>query len=153
MSGPLQAFLIQATQKAADDVQAALLNLPEDKRDWQPAETSRTALDQLAEIAILTGHTADLIATGKWTLGADFGGFVQAKAELSKDWPGIQELLKANLAKLNAALEAVPDSELDTLIDMPWGPMKMSQIIAYPYWNMTYHEGQINYIASLLGKL
>jgi hypothetical protein len=36
---------------------------------------------------------------------------------------------------------------------MPWGPMTVSQILGYPFWNMCYHEGQINYIASMLGTL
>lgn len=153
MSGSLQTFLASATQKAAQDVQAAVLRVPEDKRAWQPMDQSRSALDQAAEIALLTGYTADLVKNGKWTMGEDFSAFVQAKAELVKDWPGLQELMKTNVAKMVAVLQEVPDSDLDNAIDMPWGPMKLSQIIAYPYWNMTYHEGQINYIASMLGTL
>ena len=31
--------------------------------------------------------------------------------------------------------------------------MTLAQVIAYPHWNMSYHEGQINYIASMLGLL
>jgi hypothetical protein len=31
--------------------------------------------------------------------------------------------------------------------------MTPAQMITYPHWNMTYHEGQINYIASILGCL
>jgi hypothetical protein len=31
--------------------------------------------------------------------------------------------------------------------------MTLANIIAYPYWNMSYHEGQVNYIASMLGCL
>ncbi len=31
--------------------------------------------------------------------------------------------------------------------------MTVAQIASYPYWNMCYHEGQINYIASMLGCL
>ena len=38
-------------------------------------------------------------------------------------------------------------------IPMPWGPMTIGRMITYPQWNMTYHEGQINYLASLLGCL
>lgn len=153
MLGSLQTFLIHATQKAAEDLEAAFMRIPEDKRAWQPMDKARTALDQAAEIAILTGHTADLAASRQWTLGADFGGYEKAKAELSQDWPAIQALLKTNVAKMVAAIEAVPEADLGTSIEMPWGPMTLAQIIAYPYWNMTYHEGQINYIASMLGTL
>jgi uncharacterized damage-inducible protein DinB len=153
MSGSLQAFLIPATQKAAENLEAAFLRIPEDKRAWKPMDKARTALDQAAEIAILTGHTADLVAGRQWTMGSDFSAYEKAKAELSQDWPGIQALLKTNLAKMVAAIEAVPDADLPASIEMPWGPMTLAEIMAYPYWNMAYHEGQINYIASMLGTL
>ncbi len=42
---------------------------------------------------------------------------------------------------------------MDAVIPMPWGPMTVAQMITSPHWNMTYHEGQINYIASILGCL
>jgi hypothetical protein len=35
----------------------------------------------------------------------------------------------------------------------PWGSLSIEQTIAYPYWNMSYHLGQLNYIASMLGCL
>ena len=50
-------------------------------------------------------------------------------------------------------IKDVTDEELGVQVDMPWGPMAMAQIIAYPFWNMCYHEGQINYITSMLGCL
>ncbi|MCW3097449.1 MAG: hypothetical protein JWL77_3067 [Chthonomonadaceae bacterium] len=153
MSGSLQAFLIPATRKAAENLEAAFLRIPEDKRAWKPMDSARTALDQAAEVAILTGHTADLVAGRKWTMGSDFSAYEKAKAELSQDWPGIQALLKTNLAKMVAAIEGVPDADLTASIEMPWGPMTLAEIMAYPYWNMAYHEGQINYIASMLGTL
>ena len=153
MSGSLQGFLVSATQKAAADLTAAVLRVPQDKWEWKPMDTGRTALDQVAEIALLTGYTADLILERRWTMGSDFSVFEKEKTLLAQDWPGIQALLKTNVAKMIAALEALPEADLGTSIDMPWGPMTMAQIMAYPYWNMAYHEGQINYIASLLGTL
>jgi hypothetical protein len=45
------------------------------------------------------------------------------------------------------------DSDLGIEIEMPCGAMTLEQIVSYPYWNMCYHEGQINYIASMLGCL
>ena len=45
MSNTLQEFLATATQKAADDLDAAFLRLPEEKRAWSPDGKARTALD------------------------------------------------------------------------------------------------------------
>jgi hypothetical protein len=31
--------------------------------------------------------------------------------------------------------------------------MTLEQIMSYPYWNMCYHEGQVNYIAAMLEEM
>jgi len=153
MPHTLQEFLALAVQKAAADLETALLRLPEDKRNWRPAEQSRTALDQVAECAILNGSTVDLIETRVFSADFDYAEFTRAKDELSQDWDALRSLLHENTSRVVAAIRALPDADLDIQVNMPWGPMTLAQVIAYPYWNMTYHEGQINYIASMLGCL
>ena len=153
MPQTLQKFLVRSIPKATDDLVKAFLRLPEDKRGWSPAPTSRTALDQVAEIALLNGNTADLIAARKWTMGEDFSEYIKAKAELATGWDNAKALLDKNTARVLAAIEVLPDDDLEIEIAMPWGPSTLAQIAAYPYWNACYHEGQINYIASILGCL
>jgi len=41
----LQEFLAAATIKAAADLEAAFLQLSDDKRNWKPSEGSRSAAD------------------------------------------------------------------------------------------------------------
>jgi len=65
----------------------------------------------------------------------------------------LNSLLEVNLEKVASVIRSVPDKDLDIELEMPWGKGTIGQIIAYPYWNMSYHEGQINYIASILGVL
>ncbi len=151
MPDHLQAFFAKATPKAASDLEAALLRLPADKRDWSSTPEARTALDMVAECALLNGTTADLLQTRVFPANYDMAAFMSAKAELRQDWNALKSLLQASVAKVVAATRAVPDDALETEIALPWGPMTLAQIIAYPYWNMAYHEGQINYIASTLG--
>ena len=111
---------------------------------------ARTALDQVAECAILNGSTADLIRSRTWNTSFDFEQFLRAKAELAGDWVALQSLLHENTAKAVAAIREVPAEDLQVEVQMPWGPMTLAEITSYPYWNMSYHEGQINYIASML---
>jgi uncharacterized damage-inducible protein DinB len=153
MPNTLQEFLATATQKAAADLEKAVLNIPEDKRNWSPQRDARTALDQAAEVAMLNGATAKLIKTRKWGTDFDFSEYESKKAELAKDWNAVKALLDENTPKAVAAIKATPDEDLGIEVMMPWGPMTLAQIISYPYWNMSYHEGQINYIASMLGCL
>ena len=153
MSITLQNFLADAAQKAAANLESALLRIPEDKRCWSPAETSRSAMDQVAECAILNGSTVGIITTRAWPKNDDMSGFVNAKAELARDWNAAKALLDENTARVVATIRAVPDEDLGVVVQFPWGPSTLAEVIAYPYWNMSYHEGQINYIASILGCL
>ena len=153
MSITLQEFLARAAEKAAADLEAAVLRLPEDKRGWSPMGDARTALDQAAECAILNGSTADLIQSRTWTWSGDFSEFQRAKTELAQDWESLRSLLQTNTAKVMEVIRAIPDDDLSIEIELPWGPTSLAQIASYPYWNMAYHEGQTNYIASMLGCL
>lgn len=153
MSTTLQSFLTAATQKAAAELEAALLRLPEDKQGWATAESSRSALDQAAECAMLNGSTADLIKTRKWNFEGDFSEFLRKKSELAQSWSGVKAVLDENTAKVIEAIGAVPTDDLEVTVETPFSTMTLAQIVSYPYWNMTYHLGQINYIASILGEL
>ena len=77
--------------------------------------------------------------------------FVQAKASLVADgWEACNNLLEENTSKVISAIGDVPDDSLSVAIPMPWGSQTVAEIVAYPFWNMTYHLGQINYIGSML---
>jgi uncharacterized damage-inducible protein DinB len=153
MSYSLQQFLADATIKAAVDLENAFSRLPADKRDWVPAEGSRSAINQVAECAIMNSGTIDIIHTKLFPADFDLEQYQQSIAQLTQDWSVLQPLLHQNAAQVAEVICSVPDEDLAIQIDMPWGPMTLAQIISYPYWNMTYHEGQINYIASILGHL
>lgn len=148
----IQPFLARVTKKAADDLIAAVERIPEDKRNWIPMGEARTALDQAAECAILNGSSSELAQTRAWRPEWNAEWLQNGKADLvAKGWPAIKSLLQENTAKMIATIEALPDEDLAIEIKMPWGMMPLAEEASYPYWNMTYHEGQINYIALMLG--
>ena len=150
----LQGFLARATAKAAEDLIAAMERVPEDKRDWSPMGDARTALDQAAEVAILNGSTCEMLASRAWPADYDMNQYFQQKADLAaKGWGEVKALLEANTARAVEAIRSLPTEALHEEVAMPWGPFTVAQIASYPYWNACYHEGQINYIASMLGKL
>ncbi len=151
MSKHLQEFLSRATRKASADLEASLLRLPENKRDWSPMGSARTALDMVAECAILNGGTVDLIQTRVFPAGFDLAAFHQARTELARAESALLPRLHENAEKVIAALNAVAEEDLNVEVPMPWGAMTLAGVMAYPFWNMSYHEGQINYIASMLG--
>ena len=88
----LQTFLAEATTKGATDLETALLRLPEEKRNWSAGGTARSALDMVAEVAILNGATADAIKAHTFPAGFDYEAFTRQKTELSQDWPALKSL-------------------------------------------------------------
>jgi len=152
MPSTLQKFLAAATEKAAAGLAEALSQLPVDKRLWGPSGDARPALDLATECALLNGYTGDLIQTRSWS-AQNMRDYERDKPEIvAQGWDTLHQLLEESAHKVAAAISAVPDTALADEIEMPGTPQTVAQIIAYPYWNMTYHLGQINYIASLLGS-
>lgn len=153
MPNTLQEFLAVATPKAAADLVEAFNRIPADKREWQPEGKSRSALDQMVECTLLGGYTADLIRARRWPENA-FDIYKGAHAEaLADGWEKLEPQLHENAQKVVAAIRDTPDDALGMEIPMPWETATLAQVLAYPYWNMSYHLGQINYIASMLGTL
>jgi hypothetical protein len=153
MPGTLQEFLATSTIKAAQELEEALMRLPEEKRVWQPEDKSRSALDQVAECAIMNDGTIDMIRTHLFPQDFAIEVYRQQIADLSADWPALQKKLHQSAERVAQEIRAVPDEDLSIVIEMPWGPLSFAEVISYPYWNMTYHLGQVNYIASMLNCL
>ena len=149
MTTPLNEFLTDATQKAMISLVEAYLRLPEDKRNWSPMGTARTAADMLAECAVMN-DVSGLIRERKIPDDFDYAEFQRTKAALTHDWEALQALLRQNTSRGIASIQTVSAEDLKDEIAMPFGTFTLAQIISYPYWNMSYHEGQINYIASML---
>ena len=138
-----QEFLALSTIQAAKDLEEALLTLPEDKRNWKPTAQSRSALDQVAECAIMNERVIDMIRLQDFSANFAYIEYHQQIAELCLDWPRLQRLLHANAAKVADVIRSVSDDDLEAQTDS----------MNYPHWNMTYHIGQIYYIASISGDL
>lgn len=143
-----QEFLASNTEQAAKSVFAALLALPEDKRAWS-ANGARTALNMVAECALNNGYTADLVETRQWTAPPFEEYLALMNTVAGEDLGDLEKRLQESARRASAAIRNVPDDAMGVTFETPFGTMTMMQTIAYPYWNMSYHEGQINFIGSL----
>ncbi len=146
----LQHFFAEATTQAAVDLETALLNLPADKRNWSAGGSARTALDMVAECAIMNAMTQRIIETRIFPADFDFAVYTREKAQLTRDWEALRALLQANTARAVEAIGTVPDEALGAQVQGVPGAKTLVEVVAYAYWNMKYHEGQINFIAALL---
>jgi uncharacterized damage-inducible protein DinB len=143
------------TQQAADKLVTNLNAMPADKHQWKPLEQGRTAQHQILECVVINGMAAQILRDKAFPSmeGADWGQ-VFAKAAAENDTP---EKLMASFTKatgdLIAATKAFPQASLDDSVMVPFdgSTRTWGEILFFPYWNMTYHEGQINYIQTLYG--
>ncbi len=152
MSNTSQEYLVRVTLKAVKSLETALLSLPEDRRNWSPGGEARTALDMVAECTLMNEATITLLKTKVFATSFDFAEYDRKRTELCENWSILQTRLHESTAHVTEAIRAVPDADLTIVVPMPWGENTIEDIAGYPYWNMSYHEGQINYIASLLSE-
>ena len=144
----IQEYAASAIEKSSEDLVKIALTLPENKRQWKPLSKGRTALSQLAECAVINEMSAQVVKTGVWDtdLPVSTGREAAALDTFEKALCGLRDGTTA----LVSAVRATPDSDLDRLVTLPWGVAKLADVFLMPLWNMSYHEGQITYIGTLL---
>ena len=121
--------------------------MPEDKYDWKPSETSRTAHELVVECVTMLTGSAGMLTTRAMPAGHD----EQSKTYTAMTLAEIEVQAARDLEVLNAAIRAFPEADLEEALEMPWGKMTFFEIMSYPYWNIMWHAGQINYIQTLYG--
>jgi hypothetical protein len=144
----IQEYAAAAIEKSAGDLLQAALALPEDKREWKPQEKGRSALSQLAECATMNTLAAKIVSAGAYqeSLMAEWGELL---ATLDTPEKAVTQL-REGAAALASAIRKAPDASLENEIRLPWATVTLAQFFLMPFWNMSYHEGQINYIGTLL---
>ncbi len=135
------------TAAAAETLERNLLKMPEEKLTWKPEKGARTVLHQVAECAVINKMAAGMLATHQ--IPADFREQMDAAFAHNDTRDKVIASLKEGTSALTAAIAAFPAENLDAEIPLPWGKHTAADVIFMPYWNMSYHEGQINYIQTL----
>ncbi len=144
-------MLVYLTERKIGDLFQAARNLPADKLDWSPAPGARSALDQLQEVATALAMHWDLYQTRKLEWSEDKMREWQEMRRQIRDLDALEARCREETARLLEFIENFPEDQLEALVDLPFpGEWKMADIFYYHLWNMGYHEGQINYIGSLL---
>lgn len=116
---------------------------------WSPMGKGRTALDQIAECALITSFAAGIIRS-KSVPPVDWAAFGAAKAELSVNTETALAALAANTETLAGVLETLTEEDAATTVTLPWGEVvSLIGVAGMVYWNNTYHEGQINLIQQM----
>lgn len=151
----MQEFVIGATREAMGEAFRYARAVPADKVEWKPMETGRSVLDLTRELAKCPDWAVPIL-NGELSSSED----PEMGAEEMASWGTVEECEAALGPKLDRYLEfvaAFPDGRLGETMDLPFGAggamrtFSMAELLDYPRWNASYHEGQIAYIQTLYG--
>jgi len=144
-------LLSYLTERRVDALFRAARALPTDKLTWKPTPDSRSALDQLQEVATANDQFWPLITEGKAKWSPEiFMKWVEERSKIT-DLDELEQLTKASTARLLAYLRTLDPAELTRPVELPFpgGPLTLADVVSYQLWNTSYHEGQIMYIGTL----
>lgn len=148
----LQGLAINLTRLAAEQVWRSVRAMPEERTVWQPSETARTVLHQVVECGGMNAFLADAL-TARALPPFDISMLSKLQAEHDTVNKALA-LLEHGTDRLVSAIEAFPDAHLEETLLLPFGggmEKSFAEVMLIPYWNMTYHLGQINYVQTLYG--
>ncbi len=151
--------IIRLTDETVEGLFRTVRAMPADKLEWKPLDAGRSALDQLQECAQSAGWTTGMVQARAMPPmdAAQMGALMETMGAERKAWTTIdacEAVCREKLAEFYAVVRDFPDEDLDLEIILPFGGgMKktMADLMVIPYWNMTYHCGQINFIQTLYG--
>lgn len=120
--------------------------VPEDKLDWKPADGTRTIRQVFTEAVMMPAYIALALNDHQVPLYDDM------KKEY--DNLSVEQLLERSTENAQLYYEALknfPESDYSNTLEAPWGVWTYFQTMSYPYWNLMWHTGQINYAQTMYG--
>lgn len=141
----LQDYVAEQTERVATALADFAATTAPDRLSWELSAEgggqTRTILDQISECVGVNFRFAALLR----------GEPAPEASPALQTVAGAQKQLTASAEALAAAIRGLSDDALETLIQMPRGPLLTRNLMLAPYRNMAYHAGQINFIQMLAG--
>jgi hypothetical protein len=149
MPEPMQLMAAERTRKGTLNLIRLLHVTPIEKLAWQPLDCGRSVIEQVIECILVNRKWALTLRQNVYTrLSAES---VEQVRELCRDVSQATRLLQESGEELADAILTLPTMQLGDQITAPFGVYSVADCCLLGYWNMVYHEGQINYIQTLYG--
>ena len=125
-------------------------HVPDDKLDWTPTPTAKSAIRIAAHTALYAGRFARMIRDRRtpapdnlmeWLAERDAEEIaITSREEMEK-------VFREGTAEVLAALDTLMHEDLETSLDSGQGwSMPMKQLMGLPGFHATLHAGQIDYL-------
>lgn len=126
--------------------------VPDDKLNWSPSPTSRTAVHLVAHCALTNNSLAELIHSSESDpFPEDFFKVLFAKEKGYKDRDVVVQLLRTSLADALTALDNLKEGDLERMTSGPMGPMPVSFWASIFGRHLVTHIGQLEYLQTIWG--
>ena len=138
---PLDGTAAQA-RWAARNIAYNLDFIPEDKLNWKPAESAKSALEVIAHVIGAIKSLQPVLGGSEWSPHQEP---TPASAAVAK------QALVAAADEFAEVLTSLAPESLQNRIELPFGTMSLAVIANMPVIDLIHHHGQIAYIQTLLG--
>ena len=144
-----KAHLRKATETGAKFIANNINAIPEDKRNEVPAGKAQSPLYIVAEAANVNGFVARVLKgeAGERPSSEETDAYLKSFDTMEK----ALAFLTKETDSLLAAIDALDESTLGDLMQTPVGERTRFAFAEIPMWHMSYHDGQLNYIQTMLG--
>jgi len=141
--------LVTLSQSSADALMKGLRFVPQEKRDWKPAPTAWSAHEVVAHLSYWTTYFTKAVK-GETLTPPDEASWRASTKEL-KEAAQAEKLVERVHQEFVAAVKGLSDKDLAREVELPWGKETVASAVGGNFWHVTYHQGQLNYIQTLLG--
>jgi len=129
--------------------------VPDDKLNWTPTPTSKSALRVAAHTALYAGRFASMIRNRALPAPENLNEWVAknvAEEEAVTSRTEMERIFRMGTEEVLAALDGLSAADLEMTLESGQGwSMPMSQVVAFPAWHATLHLGQIDYLQTCWG--
>ena len=125
-------------------------HVPDDKLNWTPVPTAKSALRIAAHTALYAGRFAKMIRDRRLPTPDNLEQWLaerNAEEIAITNREEIERIFREGTAEVLDALDALKPEDVEITLDSGQGwTMPMRQLMALPGWHATLHAGQIDYL-------
>ncbi len=140
-------------QRAVSNMEFFLRNfayVPDDKLNWTPTPTSKSALRIAAHTALYAGRFAKMIRDRQLPAPENLTEWLaerEAEEVAITSREEMERVFREGTAEVLAALDTLTPDEIESSLTSGQGwSMEMKQLMGLPGWHATLHAGQIDYL-------
>ena len=146
---------INDLSNAKDLMVRALANTPDDRINWSPGGTARTAIQIVAHSGFSLGFISTMLKGTPYptpTMAEADAEFLEMERVFTTR-EQVQEHLEKNYQKYIGVLKGFEESDFDTMIDLPFklGSVPLGAILSVGALHTRTHTSQIEYLQTIYG--